>query len=113
MHRRLTVAATLALGLGLVPWTAAAQGYSGASTVPEQKADTQVEALQDHIQAQPEMMDAIRALQSDPTFQDVLSDPEIVRALESGNTAALLTNPKINHLAEHPAVQDLTKKLGQ
>lgn len=113
MPRILTVAVTLALGFAIVPWPAAAQGYSGAPAVPEQKEDKQVEALQDRMQSQPEMMDAIRALQSDPAFQDVLNDPEIAAALQSGNTAALLANPKINDLANHPTVRDLTNKLGQ
>jgi hypothetical protein len=110
MPRIPTVACVLALGIMLVPHAGAAQNDAAASTAPQ--AD-QVEALQDRIRAQPEMMDEVRALQSDAEFQDVLTDPEIAAALESGNFAALLANPKINNLMNHPTVQDITKNLDQ
>jgi len=110
MPNLLTVVLAITVGLLTAPLAGAAQGYSSAPTVPDQK---QVESLEDRILSQPEMMDAIRALQSDPDFQDVLKDPEVTRALESGNTEALLANPKVNSLVNNPAVQDITKKLGQ
>jgi len=110
MLNLLTVVVAITVGLLTAPLAGAAQDYSNAPTVPDQK---QVETLEDRILSQPEMMDAIRALQSDPEFQDLLKDPEVTRALESGNTDALLANPKINSLVNHPAVQDITRKLSQ
>ena len=110
MTRILTMAA---LALFLSAMTAAAQGYSEAPTVPQQKEDNPIEALQERMEERPDVVDAIRQLQSDPEFQDVLGDPEIRKALESGDTAALLANPKINNLTKHPAVQDITKKLSE
>jgi hypothetical protein len=106
----LTIAA---LVLVLSATTAAAQGYSEAPTLPQQKDDNPIEVLQERMEARPDLVGAIHQLQSDPEFQDVLGDPEIRKALESGDTAALLANPKINNLTKHPAVQDLTKKLSQ
>jgi len=73
----------------------------------------EVEALQEAIRAQPELMEAINALRSDPEFQKVLNDPEIGAALQSGNLEALLANPKINGLVDNPEVQVITKKLTQ
>ena len=109
MTKSLVVVAVLLL----IPVVGAGQGYSGVPATPQQKEADQVEALQEHMEAQPEVMDTIRRLQSDPQFQDILNDPEIVKALESGDNAALLANPKINNLMNHPAVQDITKKLAQ
>jgi hypothetical protein len=102
-----------ALVLALLPLPAAAQGYAEAPPVWQQKEDDPVEALQERMEARPDVADEIRGLQSDPQFQDVLSDPDIRKALESGDTAALLANPKINNLTNHPAVQDITKKLSE
>jgi len=106
-------AVAIAFGLLLTPHSGVAQGYSALPSGQGDEQEKQVEALQERIESQPETREAIRALQSDPTFQDVLSDPEITRALESGDMAALLANPKINGLVNHPAVQDITKKLGE
>ncbi len=107
-----TFAVPVLLAAALIPQVATAQGYSGVPAAPPQE-ERQLEALQERMEAQPEVMDAIRQLQSDPQFQDVLNDPEIRKALESGDAAALLANPKINSLTDHPAVQDITKKLSQ
>jgi hypothetical protein len=110
MARILTTAA-LILALNAV--TAGAQGYSEAPTVPRQNEENPIAALQERMEARPDVTDAIRRLQSDPQFQDVLSDPEIRKALESGDTAALLANPKITNLTNYPAVQDIAKRLSQ
>jgi hypothetical protein len=107
------LAVLTAWGLALAPHCTAAEGYSGAPSAPAQNPAKQVEDLQDRIAAQPEMMEAIRGLQSDPAFQDLLNDPEITGALESGDVITLLTNPKIGNLLNHPVVRDLTKKLGE
>ena len=110
MPNTLTVVLALVVGFLAIPLTGAAQEFSSAPTVVDEK---QIETLAERISSQPETMDALRALQSDPQFQEVLNDPEVVRALESGNTGALLANPKITNLMNHPAVQDITKKLGE
>ena len=107
------LATAIAFGSLLAPHCGVAQGYSGAPSVPAEIQEKQVEALQDQIESQPDTMEAIRSLQSDPAFQDILNDPEITRALESGDMAALLANPKIGALVNHPIVQDVSKKLGQ
>ena len=110
MPNTLTVVLALAVGVLTVPQAGAAQDYSNAPSVVDEK---QIETLEERISSQPETMDAIRALQSDPQFQEVLNDPEVAAALQSGNTGALLANPKINNLMSHPAVQDITKQLGE
>jgi hypothetical protein len=105
--------AAAVLALALVPLTAAGQGYAGAPSAPQQNEANPVGALQERMEARLDVMDAVRQLQSDPAFQDILGDPEIRKALESGDMAALLANPKINDLTSHPAVQDITRKLSE
>ncbi len=105
--------AVAVLALALLPLTAAGQGYSEAPAARQQKEPNPVGALQERMEARPDVMDALRQLRSDAAFQDVLDDPEIRKALESGDTAALLANPKINNLTSHPAVQDITRKLSE
>ena len=100
----------LAVGLTCTAFASVAQEVTGPSA-PQQL--QQLESLQQRIEAQPEMMEAVRGLLDDPAFQEVLNDPEITAAVESGNLAVLLTNPKIAALVNHPTVQDMSKKIGQ
>jgi len=73
----------------------------------------QIGVMQRRMVADPAMMEKIRALQNDPAFLEVLEDPEIAAALEAGDTTALMANPKVSALIEHPTVRELTNSLDQ
>jgi hypothetical protein len=68
----------------------------------------EVRDLQLQMAADPAMVATILQLSELPEMLDVLSDPEILRAVESGDLGALEANPKIQKLMSSPAVQDLT-----
>lgn len=72
-----------------------------------------VQALQQQILADPALAGRVESLRDNPQMRAVLADPEIVDALNRGDITALLANPKIQRLAEDPAVQDVTRGLGQ
>lgn len=71
----------------------------------------QIQALQQRMMSDKEIVDMILSLQDDPDVQRVLQDPEIMNAVNSGDTNALLSNPKFMKLLESPAIQDITKKV--
>jgi len=71
----------------------------------------QVRDLQIQMAADPAMVATILQLSELPEMRAVLSDPEILRAVESGDLTALETNPKIQKLMENPALQDLTGRV--
>lgn len=102
-----------AITLGVTFMIVSRAGAQSAAEAPSDTAVGQVQSLQQRILAQPDFMDAVTALQSDPDFQKVFEDPDIAAALQAGNYDALLTNPKINALTSNPKIQELTKKLTQ
>ncbi|MCL5022720.1 MAG: hypothetical protein M1497_05035 [Nitrospirae bacterium] len=73
----------------------------------------QVKSLEDKMHGDKEIMDAIRALQNDPDLQKVLHDPEIMKAIQSGDIAALMRNPDFMKLLNKQPVQDINKKLAR
>jgi hypothetical protein len=73
----------------------------------------QVKALEDKMLGDREIMDAIRALQNDPDLQKILQDPEIMKAVQAGDIAALMRNPEFMKLLNKQAVQDINKKLAR
>ena len=71
----------------------------------------QVKSLEDKMLGDSEIMDTIRALQNDPDLQKILQDPEIMKAVQAGDIAALMRNPEFMKLLNKQAVQDINKKL--
>ena len=73
-------------------------------------ADEQVKALQERMITDKNALDMIVSLQNDPEFQAVMSDPDIMKAVSSGDTSALMSNPRFLKLLEKPEVQDIGKR---
>jgi hypothetical protein len=71
----------------------------------------QIQGLQQRMMSDKEIVDMILSLQDDPDVQRVLQDPEIMKAVNSGDINALLSNPKFMKLLESPTIQDITKKV--
>lgn len=70
-------------------------------------------SLEDKMLADGDIMAAISALQNDPDFQKVLRDPEIMRAVQAGDIAALMKNPEFMKLLNNQTVQDINKRLAR
>lgn len=73
----------------------------------------QVKSLEDKMLGDSEIMDTIHALQNDPDLQNVLQDPEIMKAVQTGDIATLMRNPEFMKLLNKEAVQDINKKLAR
>jgi hypothetical protein len=72
-----------------------------------------VRSLEDKMLGDREIMDAIRALQNDPDIQKILQDPEIMKAVQTGDIAALMRNPEFMKLLNKQTLQDINKKLAR
>ena len=59
----------------------------------------------------PEIMRRIQSLQSDPEFMKALDDPALLQAVNSGDIAALLANPRFLKLLENATVKDIQTKV--
>ena len=74
---------------------------------------SEVQSLQTLMQNNQDIMAIIFSLQNDPDFQEIMSDPGILNAVNSGDIAALISNPKFMSLMNNHKVQEIQKKLAQ
>ncbi|MFP4476472.1 MAG: hypothetical protein ACLFOY_13005 [Desulfatibacillaceae bacterium] len=70
----------------------------------------QLESTREKLTGDEDTMRLIEELRDDPEMQAILSDPEILRAVERGDIAALLENPKFQRLMENATVRDIQRK---
>jgi len=74
-------------------------------------AGTQVQALQKLMINDKDIMSVILSLLNDPEFQEILEDPAIMNAVNSGNIDALISNPKFMKLLSNPKIQEIKGKV--
>jgi hypothetical protein len=72
-----------------------------------------VKSLQDKMMSDQEVMGMIQSLKDDPQFTKVLEDPEIMQAVSTGDTAALMANPRFLQLLNNPTVRDIQQKVAK
>jgi hypothetical protein len=73
----------------------------------------QVQSLQEKMAGSGEIMSIIKTLESDPEFQEILHDPDIMRAVQAGDISALMANAKFMKLLNKQEVQQIKKEIGQ
>jgi hypothetical protein len=73
------------------------------------KAETS--SLQEKMMSNADIMAMIQSLQNDPEFRKALEDPELLKAVNSGDVASLIANPKFMNLLNNATVQDIQKKV--
>lgn len=69
--------------------------------------------LQQALSQDPATMSKIISLQNDPLMQQILSDENTMRAVQAGDLGALLNDPKVRALMNHPTVRELGEQYGQ
>ena len=69
------------------------------------------QGVQERIARNPEMMSQIQSMAQDPALQAIINDPEIKRAVESGDFGSLMSNPKIHQLMNHSTVKEITQQI--
>ncbi len=78
----------------------------------EDSAD-QLKSIQQKMTGDADIMSMVRSLQDDPDFQEILKDPEVIKAVQAGDIAALMANPKFMNLLNKQSVQQIKNKLSQ
>ncbi|MEE8484542.1 MAG: hypothetical protein V3S46_08075 [Nitrospinota bacterium] len=71
----------------------------------------QIDAIRTNMMGNEEVMKMILALQNDPDFKEILQDPSIMNAVNSGNLDALTTNPKFMKLINNSQIKGITEKV--
>jgi hypothetical protein len=84
---------------------------SARQAVPESSTAGEIRGLQDRMMGDKEVMGMIQSLQNDPEFEKVLEDPALMNAVNNGDLATLLANPKFMKLLNNATVKDIQKKV--
>ncbi len=67
--------------------------------------------LQEKMTRDKEIMALIQSLQDSPEFRQILEDPEIMKAVNNGDIAALTANPRFMKLLDNSTVKEIEKKV--
>ena len=86
-------------------------GTAPAAPAGASATGAQVRDLQIQMSSDPTMAASLLQLSELPEMQAVLSDPEIMSAIERGDLGALEANPKIQKLMGNSTVRDLSQQL--
>jgi hypothetical protein len=89
------------------PRTQQSQGPGAAQS----NTSSDVQTLQHRMMSDQEIMGLIQSLQNDPEFKKLLEDPDIMKAVNTGDVAALTANPKFMKQLGNPTVQEIQKKV--
>ena len=90
---------------------ASAAPLSAASLSGAVGTSADVKTLQSKMAGDQDVMNLIHSLQNDPEFKEILEDPEIMHAVQTGDVAALLGKPKFLELLNNPTVHQIEKKV--
>lgn len=85
----------------------------GTSSFRPSSPGSDTKSLQDKMMSDKDVMSMIQSLKDDPQFTKILEDPEIMNAVSSGDTAALMANPKFLQLLHNPTVRDIQQKVAK
>jgi hypothetical protein len=70
-----------------------------------------IEAMQRRLVNDPQTMSMIMALQSDPALGAALGDPDLMRAISSGDIEAVRGNPRFRDLMDHPGIRAIIERV--
>lgn len=71
----------------------------------------EAKSLQEKMMSDQEIMGLIQSLQNDPDFKKAMEDPEVMKAVQAGDVAALSANPKFMKLLNNATVREIEKKV--
>lgn len=109
---RLIATVTLVAGF----WIQGSSGLvlaEGTTFSRDDEVASQVEALQEKMLNDADIMALIGALQNDPDMQRLLDDPAAVEAARRGDINSLVANPRFMQLLNNPRVREIQRKIPQ
>lgn len=67
--------------------------------------------IRERMMSNNEVMELIGTLQDDAAFKAILEDPELMKAVNAGDVARLMADPRFMKLLNHSTVQNIQKKI--
>ena len=87
-------------------------GGSGAASIPAASGlDGQIQALQQRMTSDPEIMGLIMSLGANPDFQKVLQNPDLMKAVSEGDIERLINSPDFQRLLSDPTARTIQEKI--
>jgi hypothetical protein len=86
------------------------KGSAGEGSTGKEVRAADIQAMQQSIMSNEQLMTMIMGLQDDPELQAILQDPEIMKAVEAGDINALLADPKFRKLMENRNIKAITRE---
>jgi len=84
---------------------------SAASAAKQVASDSDLQAVQNNIMADPGMMADLQAMANDPEVLALISDPAFMEAAQAKDMAAVAANPRTAQLMNNPKFKALIEKL--
>ena len=73
----------------------------------------EVQNLKNSMMSNDKIMEQIISLKNDPDFQELLQDPNIMNAINSGDIGTLMFSPKFMKILENPAIKRIQKEVNK
>ena len=70
-----------------------------------------IQSIQKSIMNNEKIMQKALSLQNNPQMQEILKDPDIREALDSGNFSTLLSHPKFVDMLNSPEIMEIQKEI--
>jgi hypothetical protein len=82
----------------------------GGASTGNQVNTADIQAMQQSIMGNEQLMAMIMSLQNDPEVQAILQDPEVMNAINAGDMNTLMANPKFRRLMENAKIKEITRE---
>jgi len=69
------------------------------------------QGVQQQILSNPQLLNQVQSLATDPDLQAILSDPSVRQAMDSGDLNTLMNNPKIRALMNNEKIKNISKQV--
>ncbi len=90
--------------------TTGSQAPVGGASTGNQANTADIQAMQQSIMANEQLMAMIMSLQNNPEVQAILQDPEVMNAINAGDMNTLMANPKFMRLMENAKIKEITRE---
>ena len=84
--------------------------YGRSQAGENANASAQIRQIQLDLASDGSIMSMITALQDNPQLKEILADPELMRAVNSGDLATLMASEKFMALLSQPDIKAITRK---
>ena len=78
---------------------------------PKGAVSSDIQSLKKSMVNDDEVMGLVMSLQKDPKMQELLKDPDIMKAVSAGDITTLMSNPKFIELLNNPEIKEIQKKV--